>query len=122
MKKILALGVLVLSIFLLNSCQKKFIVEPQVNPIDSISFSQQIIPIWADQSCTGCHSSTGQQPDLTADKAYQEITSMGLVLTNDAAKSKIYEYPLASGNHFAKYTSAQAALVLQWIEEGALDN
>jgi len=126
MNKLLFTGI-VLACFMLvvASCQYKFIVEPVVpppDPEDTISFSQQIVPVFDEQGCTGCHNTGGQQPDLTPDNAYNSITNMGLVNTGDPVASKIYYYPLPDGSHFAKYTSAQAALVLQWIEQGALDN
>ena len=108
-----------------SSCQYKFIVEPVIpppNPEDTISFSQEIAPIFSEQGCTGCHNTGGQAPDLTADNAYNSIMSMNLVDTDDPVASKIYYYPLPDGNHYAKYTSTQATLVLAWIEQGALDN
>ena len=116
--------VLVGLIVFVYSCQYKFIVEPVVpppDPEDTISFSQQIVPIFSDQNCTGCHNGN-QSPDLRPENAYNSIISNGLVDTNDPPSSKIYYYPLPDGNHYAKYTSSQAALVLQWIEQGALDN
>ena len=94
---------------------------PPPDPTDTISFSEQIVPIWGEQGCTGCHNGS-QPPDLTPDNAYHSITSLGLVDTADPVASKIYYYPLPDGSHYAKYTSAQAALVLQWIEQDALDN
>ena len=123
-KLIYSIGVIAIIVFA-ASCQYKFIVEPVVpppDPEDTISFSEQIVPIFSEQGCIGCHNSGGQQPDLTPDNAYNSITNMGLVNTGDPVASKIYYYPLPDGSHFAKYTSAQAALVLQWIEQGALDN
>jgi len=123
-KIIYSIGIIAIIVFA-TSCQYKFIVEPVVpppDPTDTISFSQQIVPIFSEQGCTGCHNAGGQQPDLTPDNAYNSITSMGLVNTGDPVASKIYYYPLPDGSHFAKYTSAQAALILQWIEQGALDN
>ena len=126
MRNILQNMIVIFAIILLaTSCQYKFIVEPVVpppDPEDTISFSQQIVPIFDEQGCTGCHNTGGQQPDLTADNAYNSITGMGLVNTDDPPMSKIYYYPLPDGSHFAKYTSSQAALVLQWIEQGAHDN
>lgn len=123
MKRLLTIGIIMASLLMmLNSCQNKFIIEPVPEVADSISFSQQIIPIWLDQNCTGCHSTNGQQPNLTVDDAYSNITSMGLVSVNDPSSSKIYYYPLPDEDHFAKYTSTQAAFVLKWIEEGALNN
>lgn len=126
MKKILlqATTVFVIIVFA-ASCQYKFIVEPVVpppDPEDTISFSQQIVPIFSDQGCTGCHNTGGTPPDLTPDNAYNSITSMGLVDTDTPPESKIYYYPLPDGKHYAKYTSSQAALILGWIEQGALDN
>jgi len=126
MKKIVLQTLAVLAIVLVaSSCQYKWIVEPVIpppDPEDTISFSQEIEPIWADQGCTGCHNGGSTQPDLRADYAYNSITSLGLVDTADPEASTIYYYPLPDGNHYVKYTSAQAVLVLAWIEQGALDN
>ncbi len=123
-KLIYSIGIIAIIVFA-TSCQYKFIVEPVIpppDPTDTISFSQQIVPIFSEQGCTGCHNTGGQQPDLTADNAYNSIMSTGLVNTDDPVASKIYYYPLPDGSHYAKYTSAQAALVLQWIEQDALNN
>ena len=126
MKKILTIAIILASfIMILNSCQYKFVVEPEIpppNPEDTISFSQEIIPVFDIQGCTSCHSTNGQQPDLTADNAYSSIIGMGLVATDDPPSSIIYQKPLHDGDHYAKYTSAQSAIVLVWIEQGALDN
>ena len=118
------LAVLVMVIFA-SSCQYKWIVEPEIpppDPEDTISFSQQIVPIWSEQNCIGCHNTGGTPPDLTADNAYNSITTMGLVDTANPEQSKIYYYPLPDGSHYEKYTSSQAALLLGWIEQGAMDN
>ncbi len=105
------------------SCQYKFVVEPEPpDPTDTISFSQQIAPIYNEQGCTGCHNTTGQQPDLTAENAYNSITGMGLINLSESATSTIYVHPNPDGDHYAKYTSSQAALVLGWIEQGAINN
>lgn len=125
MKKILLQTLTVFAIIVLaSSCQYKWIVEPEPvppDPEDTISFSQDIVPIWSEQGCTGCHNGS-TSPDLRPENAYESITSMGLVDTADPVSSKIYWYPLPDGNHYAKYTSAQATLVLGWIDQGALDN
>ena len=121
---IYSIGIIAIIVFA-TSCQYKFIVEPVVpppDPEDTISFSQQIVPIFNEQGCTGCHNTGGQQPDLTPDNAYNSITGMELVNTDDPPMSIIYDYPLPDGSHYAKYTSAQAALILQWIEQGGLNN
>ncbi len=123
MKKLLIIGILMTPLMMfLNSCQNKFIIEPVPEPTDTVSFSQQIAPIYTEQGCIGCHNSTGQQPDLSPDNAYGEITSMGLVVAYEPSQSKIYYNPKPDGEHYAKYTSAQYLLVGQWINEGALNN
>ncbi len=126
MNKLLLNGILMaLFVVAFASCQYKFIVEPVPTPPapgDSTSFSLDIAPIFTDQGCTSCHSTGGQSPDLTADNAFNSITSSGLVNTELPADSRIYYYPLPDGNHYVKYTAQQATLILYWIEEGAKNN
>lgn len=125
MKKLLTIGIIMATlIMLLNSCEYKFIVEPVIpppDPTDTISFSLEIEPIFTDNGCVGCHPGL-HSPDLTVGNAYNSITSTGLVNTDDSELSIIYIKPSPTENHYAKYSSSQAVLVLQWIEQGALDN
>ncbi|NQU32976.1 MAG: hypothetical protein HQ521_07050 [Bacteroidetes bacterium] len=125
MNKLLLNGILMaLFAIIIASCQYKFIVEPippPPPPGDTTSFSLDIVPIFAEQNCTGCHPSSANL-DLTADKAYNSITSLELVVAEDPSASKIYYYPLPDGNHFAKYTTAQSILIQYWIDEGAKNN
>ncbi len=125
MNKLILNGILMaLFVIVIASCQYKFTVEPvpiPPDPEDTISFSQEIVPIWDEQNCTSCHNG-GQNPDLTADNAYNSIITGGYVDTSDPAGSIIYYYALPDGNHYQKYTAVQALLVLTWIEQGALDN
>ena len=130
MKKIIlqTLAVLAVIIFI-SSCQYKFIVEPVVPPVDpgdttlpKVSFSEEVEPIFIDRTCTGCHKPGQTKPDLTTGNAYNDIMSMGLADTTDPESSIIYQKPLPTGNHYAKYTSADAQTVLVWIGQGALNN
>lgn len=129
MKRIFLQTLAVISIIILiSSCQYKFIVEPVIPPVDpgdttvpKVSFSAEVEPIFVDRACTGCHNGS-QPPDLRTGYAYSSITTLGLVDTADPSASKIYYYPLPDGNHYAKYTSTDAATVLLWIGQGALDN
>lgn len=116
-----------LSLFFL-SCEYEFIefpVVPPPNPQDTISFSQQIEPIFSVQACTACHKTGSTAPDLTTGNAYAGIMALNLVNTDTPEASKIYTYPnpANTADHtWKKYTEAQAALVLQWIQQGAMDN
>ena len=88
---------------------------------ENISFSTNIEPIFTTQSCTNCHP-TMKKPDLTAGNAYESIMALGLVNTSDPSESKLYSVPSPDNSHGANYTSAQAKLVLAWIEQGAKNN
>ncbi len=125
MNKLLFFGIVLASFaIMLVSCQYKSLVEPVIpppDPEDTISFSLQIAPIWSDAGCTDCHSG-GQSPDLRADKAFNSITSAGLVDTATPEESRIYFYPLPDGNHYVTYNSSQAVMILGWIEQGAKNN
>ncbi len=112
--------------FVAASCQYKFIVEPATDPTETIYFSKDILPIWNDgNNCTACHIAGTQRPNLTPDVAYSEITSMGLIDLANPEESEIYDHPNPenTGEHtWKKYTNAQAATVLAWIKQGALNN
>lgn len=128
MNKFLFFGIVtVIFLMMIASCQYKDIVEPVIppDPYDTVFFSQDILPIWNDgNNCTSCHSTGGTFPDLTPDHAYNEITSTGLIDTQNPPESIIYSFPEPESDTHAwkKYTNAEATSVLQWIEQGALDN
>ena len=96
--------------------------EPQISdPDNPISFATQIVPIFTSR-CLDCHDTGGQAPDLTSANAYSSIAS--LVDTDNPASSLLYSYvePTSSDHDWRQYTASQAALVLLWIQEGALNN
>lgn len=91
-----------------------------VAPIDTTvptSFATKVVPIFADK-CISCHKT--QHPMMSADVAYAQLVP-NYVNTASPESSKIYTVP-SSGTHYAKITAAQAALILQWIKEGAKNN
>ena len=112
----------------LSSCTYDWIEYPQPEPIDTtvvISFSQDVTPIWDNgNNCTGCHKTGGQSPNLEADKAYNSITSLGLVDLTDPESSIIYYYPApATDSHkWKKYTATEAQTILTWIKQGGKNN
>ncbi len=115
-------------ILVVSSCQYKFIVEPEPPPPgDTISFKNDLLPIWNDGDyCTACHTTGGQKPDLTPDNAYNSIMGMsGVVVTSDPPSSLIYLFPSPSNTKdhtWKKYKSGDDAIVLKWIEQGAKNN
>lgn len=112
---------LLIAVFIVSSCQYDF-YEADIPPIDpdiDISFTQEIVPIFAGK-CLNCHGGN-IAPDLRAENAYASIvpTRVNTEVPND---SKIYTKALPNSSHAAKYSDAEAALILSWIEQGAKNN
>jgi hypothetical protein len=117
--KLIALLLLFIPVFI--SCEYEFIEIDEPDPDVTISFSEQIAPIFSNSNCTGCHRPGATSPDLTAANAYNSIVP-GLVDLDTPENSKIYSIPGPSGSHIQKYNLAQAALILEWIRQGAENN
>jgi len=125
--------ILMLFVFttLFSGCIYNFIVPIEVLVIDpddpdapQISFATDIIPIWNDNNnCTACHNGN-QAPDLRAENAYASINTSRYINSATPEESKIYKYlsPETTTHTRKKYNSAQAALVLAWIQQGAKNN
>ena len=121
MKKLSIFLILILFGLFLNSCKYDFILPVETPPSDNggepISFATQIVPIFTEK-CNSCHNS--QAPMLTASVAYAQVVP-AYVNTTTPSGSKLY-VNAQSGSHYAKVSATQAALILQWITEGAKNN
>ncbi len=121
MKKRTIFLILILFSLFLNSCKYDFILPEEITPpppgSDPISFSEKIIPIFAEK-CISCHNT--QAPVLTAAVAHSKLVPNYVNIASPAS-SKIYTLP-KSGTHYATISASQAALILQWITEGAKNN
>ena len=124
------LMVIVVASFL-NGCNYNFIVPEEVPVIDpddpdapQISFANEIIPIFVNNNnCSSCHNGN-QAPDLRAENAYAAINTSRYINSATPQESKIYKYcsPETTTHMRKKYNSAQAALILGWIQQGAKNN
>ncbi len=129
MKIIKLLMAVVVIALLFSNCEYNFIVPVEVPPIDpgdttKVSFSEEIIPIFNDGNyCTSCHAGN-IPPDLTPDNAYAEINNAKYINKETPEESLIYTYPHpdTDTHQRKKYNSAQAAKILRWIEQGAMNN
>lgn len=113
-----------LSAMVLASCVWDEIPPPKIPdiPVDSsLSFSTNIIPIFESSCATSnCHDGSWK-PNLTANVAYQELTTKGYINTSSPADSKLYQK--IDGGSMQQYATDQDRyLILRWIEEGAEDN
>ena len=117
MKKHSIFLILILLSLTFNGCKYDFILPAEVPVVSNVSFSTQVVPIFASK-CISCHDN--QAPQMTATVAYSQLVPNYVNLTNPES-SKIYTVP-NSGAHYAKITTAQAGLILSWIKEGAKNN
>lgn len=111
----------------LPSCGYDFVVPekpPVINPEEPIGFASQIEPIFAkNNQCTACHKTGATAPNLSTGNAFASIVP-SLVNTTNPESSKIYQYPHPSTatHSWKKYELGDAALILEWIKQGAKNN
>jgi hypothetical protein len=121
MKKQNMFYILIVFTLFLGGCKYDFVLPETAPPVtpggDEISFQTQILPILSSK-CLLCHNT--QAPVMTSSAAYSQLVPK-YVNAASPASSKLYTIP-TSGTHGGKFTTAQAALVLQWITEGAKNN
>ena len=86
----------------------------------SISFWNQIIPIFENNSCTDCHGTGQVPPNLTSGNAYASLIENNLIDTITPANSKLYT--ALAGSHKNHVTGAETDTILAWIELGAIDD
>lgn len=122
MKKLLKI-VLVISVpLVMYSCYyDEFPEEIEVEIPDDqvVSFSNDITPIFVDYTCTRCHFTSGQSPDLTPGKEYNSLVP-AYVTAGDPDSSRLYTQLAVNGHQNVDATSL--ALIKKWIEDGAENN
>ena len=126
MKKIIFFILFVLMIFAFESCIYDFVAPEEIETIDitvPISFATQIQPIFT-ANCILCHKAGSTSPYLTEGSAYNAINTSKYINTSDPSQSLLYRRVIASGGFTGHATlpSAQAALLLGWIQQGAKNN
>lgn len=121
MKKHSIFFILILLALFMGGCKYDFVLPVETTPVDNggqpISFSTQVLPI-LNTKCNSCHNA--QAPLMTTAAAYSQLVP-AYVNTTTASSSKLY-VNAASGSHYAQVSSSQAAIILQWITEGAKNN
>ncbi len=110
-------------ILMLTSCEYDYIEPVKVSAEDTVSFSNDIIPIF-ENSCLGggCHSTGGISPDLTSTNAYNELFAKNQIDTLNPASSVLYEKIISTGSMKNYTTPTEVNLILEWIKQGAKNN
>ena len=94
----------------------------QPEPGVPTSFVDDVQPIFT-ANCVSCHPPTANL-NLTEGVAYGQIMTSRYITLANPDQSLIYTYPnpTSATHSYRKYSSGNAATILKWIEEGALDN
>ncbi|HET9824500.1 MAG TPA: hypothetical protein VFP87_04165 [Chitinophagaceae bacterium] len=114
------------SVFFVGCYKDRTVVTDVPEITRTVTFSQDIIPIFnASCNTSGCHSSGGQRPDLTAPNAYNSLSTGGYVDKDNPENSLLYlkvsgqkGTPMPPGGVNKEYS----ALILAWIKQGANNN
>jgi len=108
-----------------TSCTYDKILEEEIVVTIPVSFSADLIPIFnASCNMAGCHNGS-VAPDLRPSNAYNALISGNYVNTANPANSELYLWvtgkksiPMPPSGPDA----ADNAIILAWIEQGALNN
>jgi hypothetical protein len=102
----------------LSSCEKYSFLTPKVDPSVPVSFKSDIQPIFTEK-CIACHGGT-QFPNLSDGKSYTSLTKGGFV-TAPGETSGLY-LQMNKSSHLARSSDTDKQKVLNWINQGALNN
>jgi len=85
-----------------------------------VSFSTHVEPTFQ-ANCTQCHNGN-QPPDLTPENAYFDLTNGNFINIDNPKGSVLYEEIIGNGGMAEHSNDRQRAIILKWIQQGALDN
>lgn len=89
-------------------------IPGDTNPPAAVSFEQQIHPVLV-AKCSACHGTAWGSSNVIT--SYQ--AALVEVETSTPTNSDLYERGNGGGGHAKVFSDVEAALVLQWIQEGA---
>ena len=122
------LVIIILGIFysVVSSCKYDEILPFEPDPGVVVKFNADIIPIFnANCSISGCHNGSGHVPDLRSSVAYDELWGGGYINIQVPEQSELYLWMTGTERLSMPPGIPNAtnnAKVLQWIEQGALNN
>jgi hypothetical protein len=109
------------------SCQKDYFIPVILSESDTISFKEDLQPIF-NKSClgSGCHSTNGGlQPFLDVEIAYESLIGGNYVDTINPESSNLYKRISATSNFMppaSKLPPVEIQQILMWIKQGAQSN
>jgi len=117
-RQILAAILLIAAVGGFSSCEKYQFTLPVADPDLTVYFAADVQPIF-NNSCVSCHGGA-TAPDLREGKSYNILTSRGYV-NLPGETSRLYA-KMTANDHAARSTATEKGKVLNWINQGALNN
>jgi hypothetical protein len=117
--KLLVAVLLIAAIAGLSSCEKYSWIPEKIDPVIPVYFQAEIQPIF-NANCISCHTAI-RNPDLRDGKSYESLTSGGFV-NQPGESSELYLHMTTSSTHIPRSSDTEKNLVLNWINQGALNN
>ncbi|MCP4457503.1 MAG: hypothetical protein GY816_05670, partial [Cytophagales bacterium] len=106
-----------------SSCYYDEVLPQEANlpdPDVELSYALDIQPIW-DESCVSCHAGS-IPPNLAASVSYDALISGNYINTSNPESSSLYTKIEIGGSMETYANASERAIILTWIEQGALDN
>lgn len=125
---ILIAGFILSLVLFLSACEKEYLAPITQEITTNVSFSANVLPILTTDCATNssCHGSGGHSPELSADKAYDNLTGLGYTDTTDAEGSIVYKLIIStSGNKMppnGNLAPEKIGYILAWIKQGTQNN
>lgn len=110
-KYIIAFLGLVLGVFFtscISNVQEQLIDEGGID--FTVSFKDNVKPI-IDGRCLSCHATSGEFPELTS---YAKVSTNAMIVRNEVSSGRMPQG--------GALTAAQVKSIVDWVDEGALDN
>ena len=90
-----------------------------IQAIDSVFFSQDVKPLLLN-NCASCHFA-GTSLDLESDDMYNNIMNGNFINLSNPENSRFFTEP-DPGHADLYLTPVQHSIIVDWIEQGALNN
>lgn len=119
-----ALGICA-SLALLTSCEYDIVVPEKKAPPpanDTISFKDDIIPIFNKDCNAACHSVGAIPPDLSSSNAFAALTADNYIVSGEPENSELYTICIPGGSMATHISTADADLIYRWIYAGGKNN
>ena len=101
------------------SCEEYKYEPPSIDPDEEVSFQEDILGIFDENNCAGCHPSASP-PDLSPANAHESLLD-GYVNTGSPEESTIYT-KFEDGHVGLDTKSIELQTILSWIKQGAQNN